>query len=270
MYRRFALLAILFLSGCVKPAFEPGDRVVARYQTAFWEGTVISLEGKLVTVQWDAPPPERSGLPRDWVVKVDSPVGNPAPGSWLICPATDRWELCQLKSIREGVLVVSMAGGDAIEVKPNEALPIPSGLVGWTEREGPRQLQRARAAESLASATPATAGKQARTGGLALARWSDGNWWESTIGAVTEETVTAKWADGSEPSPLDPGEVAPMPPYPEQLEAGSVAFCRWKGNTQWFKAVIENATAANYQITYDDKTKATVRIGECVAARIGP
>src|SRR5687767_8391021 len=94
---------VAFVAGCihvhVPPAnaprggagLQPGDRVVTRLRNEFREATVITVDGALVTVGWDLPPPDRTQVARSWIVRLDEKPGKPRPGDWRLCPSDESW-----------------------------------------------------------------------------------------------------------------------------------------------------------------------------------
>ncbi len=263
MARIVPVLAALALGGCLRPSFAPGDRVVARWQSSFRGATVLEARGNLITVQWDVRPPDTAGVPAAWAVAAGSPTPVP-PGSWLLCEGENRWTLCRVREVHGEVFVVDGEDGAGVEVDRSETLPVPKALHAWAEREGPRQVARARGMEALADAVPARAGQAVEKGMRVLAKWTDGTWWEATVSGVSEAGVEVAWADGSAATTLDRLGVAPLENV-VPLAEGAAAFCRWKTGTRWWRALVTRASGASLAVDYADGDRARLRPGDCRA-----
>jgi hypothetical protein len=263
--QELSLTLALALTACTGP-FEPGDRVAARWQEAFYEGTVLSLDRKLLMVQWDQPPPEKSGLPVDWAVRLQSKV-DPRVGGWLLCPSGKRWTLCQVRAAQGTQLDVSAVEGDPLHFRADELLPLPAGCVEWAAKLGPQLAHHARTVEQLPQAAPASVGQPAAIGTLILARWQDGNWWEATVASLEGQNTLVAWKDGSSPTLVDTGEVAPVHPLAGGLEEGELLICRWKKDTRWWRAAVDKAHGAAIDLTWEDGTTGRASAGDCIRAR---
>ncbi|MHB8874650.1 MAG: tudor domain-containing protein [Myxococcaceae bacterium] len=265
--RPAVVLALLCLTGCMRAPFSPADRVVGRSGSALRSGTVVKAQGKLVSVQWDGAPPEQSFVPAAWLVPEGVSPTAAAVGGWLVCPGPVGLGLCQVKQLGGTNLVVDTEEAEGVELDLSDTVPLPKALTGWAAKVGPRLLQHARAVARFDDAVPGTSGKGAPANTRALARWSDGNWWEATLGPAEGELTEVRWADGSAPSQLPAGDVAPMFGHVEEPGEGAVAFCRWSGSTRWWKAYVERVSGGSFQVAYEDGTKARLRPGDCVGAR---
>lgn len=245
----------------------PGARVVARWQDTFWEATVVAVQGDLVTVAWDQPPPELSHRPRGWVARMDAPPAAASAGDWLLCRADNRfWHLCQVEAVDGDALeVVAATDARSYTAARADTLPVPAGLVDWAARHGAAALERARLAARLQSVEPVTAGKPARVQARVLARWSDGNWWEAEVTAARDGQIVAAWADGSAPLALPPAQVAPLANAPRARAAGELALCKWGASTRWWAAYIDEG-ATGLEVAYSDGTREPLR-DQCVTGR---
>ncbi|WP_428263213.1 hypothetical protein [Haliangium sp.] len=249
----------------------PGARVVARWNDSFWEATVVTVQGELVAVAWDQPPPDLSFRPRGWVVPMDAPPATASAGDWLLCPAEGgTWQLCHVEA----------ASGDALELLPiadpgagtgvraldrAATLPIPDGLSAWAAARGDAALDRIRLAARMHGLVPATVGTPVRVDDHVLAEWTDGSWWEAKVIALEDGAVTVAWADGSTPMPLTPAQVAPLASAPRAGASGDLALCRWQQGTRWWRAAIDKG-ASGLEILYIDGTREPLH-PHCVAAR---
>jgi hypothetical protein len=244
----------------------PGARVVARWQDAFWEATVVAVQGDLIVIAWDQPPPEISYRPRGWVVREDAPPAAAAPGDWLLCRADRVWHLCHVEAADGDALrLVAISDARSVTLDRVDTLPVPAGLVSWAARHGAAALERARLAARLRGLAPATAGKPARVRDRVLARWTDGSWWEAEVRAVSGSQITVAWADGSTPSGVPPEHVAPLANAPVARGAGELALCKWGESTRWWAAYIDEG-AAGLEVAYEDGTREPLR-EQCVAGR---
>jgi hypothetical protein len=245
----------------------PGVRVVARWQDAFWEATVVAAQGDLITVAWDQPPPELSYRPRGWVGRMDETVATAAVGDWLLCLGSGRaWHLCQVEVVEgERLGLVSSTDARAFGIAREDTLPVPPGLASWAARHGTATLAAARLVTRLQDVQPATAGKPARAGDRVLARWSDGAWWEAEVEAVAAAEVVVAWADGSAPTGVAPAQVAPLGDAPRASKRGELALCKWGQSTRWWAAYIDDGTAGA-EVVYADGTREPLR-EQCVAGR---
>jgi hypothetical protein len=246
----------------------PGARVVARWQDAFWEATVVAAQGDLMTVAWDQPPPELSYRPRGWVTRMDAPPAAAAAGDWLLCRAASPvWHLCHVESVDGDALeLVAVTDASAHTMARADTLPVPAGLVDWAARHGGAALERARLAARLQSVKPATAGKPVRVRDRVLARWSDGSWWEAEVTAVSGGQIVVAWADGSAATGVAPAQVAPLADAPRARAAGELALCKWGESTRWWTAYIDKGHAG-LDVMYSDGTREPLR-EQCVAGRV--
>lgn len=242
----------------------PGARVVARWQDAFWEATVVAVQGELVTVAWDQPPPELSYRPHGWVVRMDVSPAYPKAGDWLLCRADSRvWNLCRVKSVDGDALeIVAITDARPRTTARADTLLVPVGLEDWAKGHGALTLARARLAAFLKGVEPVTAGKPARVRDRVLARWTDGSWWEAEVKAVSGGQITVAWADGSAPTALPPADVAPLANAPVP-RASEVALCKWGEGTRWWQALITDDADG---VLYEDGTSEPLR-EQCVAGR---
>jgi hypothetical protein len=154
-----------------------------------------------------------------------------------------------------------------IHAPPAPAVDSPSppcGLVAtpvtdWTPPPPPTTLQL-----ELGGLLPATAGQPSRPGDLALARWSDGNWWEARVEAASGDTVRVAWLDGSPANDLPREHVAPLPHQRPALQHGALAMCKWSTSTRWWRARIHGEGDARTVLYIDGTTEPLT--GQCVPA----
>lgn len=264
--QKLSLSLLVGLAACAQP-FAPGDRVAARWTEAFYEGTVLSVDGKLVMVQWDQAPPEKSGLPIDWVVKLGGAAPIPKAGAWVLCPAGRHWELCLVKSVGAEKIEVSAANADGVPYRPEALMAVPAGLADWAAKAGPAQIRHARMLELLPLASPASAGQPVTVGQFVLARWQDGNWWEGSVKRIEGDQPVVEWLDGSAPSVRERADVAPVTRLGMGVEEGELVVCRWKKDTRWWRATVEKVRGMNLEGTWEDGSKGKVFAGDCVRAK---
>jgi hypothetical protein len=248
------------------PELAPGARVVGRWQDAFWEATVVAVQGDLIVIAWDQPPPELSYRPRGWVVHADAPPAVARPADWLLCRADRVWHLCQVESVAGDALQV-VAVGDARShtMERIDTLPVPAGLVSWAARHGAAALESARLAARLQGVEPVTAGKPVRVRDRVLARWTDGSWWEAEVTAAGNGQITVAWADGSAATGVPPAHVASLRGAPLARVRGELALCKWGEGTRWWASYIEKS-AAGLEVVYSDGTREPLR-EQCVTGR---
>lgn len=278
----FALIAALSLpmSGCERTVvvrdrcqepragagLVPGERVLARFKDAFHEATVITVQGRLVTVAWDTPPPERSYLPRSWILSIERPA-KVAQGQWALCRPASSWELCRIDSVQQDLIVASLTSdGQQATLRARRAFPLPAKLRGWAEEHGGELLAQARRKLVFARARPAAAGQAVKIGQRVLAEWQQDSWWEATVVKVDKAKVTVSWIDSSGEHGLQPMQVAPLETDMSGLKPESVAFCKWAGSGQWWKAWVERLSRGSAQVIYSDGSKAQVTAGQCLPA----
>jgi hypothetical protein len=253
----------------------PGERVLARYKDAFHEGTVVTVQGRLVTVAWDDASPERSYLPRSWVRSMEH-RSRVTRGEWALCRAAASWELCRVDGLQPGSGLVEASltsSGQRSTLKPNQVFQVPDKLRGWAEENGSELLTRARRQELLAHARPAAAGQAVQVGQRVLAEWQTDSWWEARVVRADKGQVTVRWADGSSEQSVQASQVAPLEPVGElALRAEQdIALCQWGGGSgQWWSAVIERVSHGSVEVTYSDGTKGQLTPGQCLPARAAP
>ncbi len=281
MIRALVLLGLaVALGGCtyVTPAapcaaapqagadLEPGDRVLARWRGGFWQATVLNVQGKLVTVAWDVPPPERSYLPRGWVVKKEVEAPAVEPGQWLLC-RQEVWELCRFESMEGGTWKVIFASdGSSAEIDSLDVASVPEDLRSWAARRGDSQMNEALLSETVNPSAPLNAGSPVTQGKKVLARWTDGNWYGGTVSESKGTTVTVEWGDGSPALAIPNTNVAPLPGQGQTLKAGDLAFCRWESSARWWRARIDRVDGSVLAITYRDGTKGKLGPADCLVA----
>jgi hypothetical protein len=245
----------------------PGAPVVARWQDAFWEATVVSVQGELVVIAWDQPPPELSYRPRGWLARTDRPPASAKVGDWLLCPA-DRgvWQPCHVETV-DGDVLQAIAIDDARPrtVALGATLPVPAGLAERTARLGEAALERARLAARLEAVEPVTAGKPVKARDRVLARWTDGSWWEAEVAAMAGDQITVAWADGSAPTAVPAAHVAALADAPRARKAGELALCKWGQGTRWWSARIDEG-AAGLEVAYSDGTREPLQ-EQCITGR---
>lgn len=243
----------------------PGERVLARYKDALYEGTVITVQQRLVTVAWDQQPPERSFLPRGWVRSMEDDAAL-RPRSWAACRADSGWQLCRVEAAPQGDISVTLASdGDSRTLAPAQVRPVPRGLEGWAAERGTEALRQARLKRLFAGARPVAAGTTVKSGQRVAAEWQPNSWWEATVLKVAPGTITVRWADGSADQTLAPDKVAPLTAG-EPLDQGDLALCRWGSSGQLWPAVVDSAGQGPLQVTYSDGSKGRVPPEHCLAA----
>lgn len=267
--------ALLFLGGCIhihhdRPprhrggaGLEPGDRVLARWHEAFFEATVIDVDGRLVTVGWDAPPPEHSELPVDFVVK----PGGPAPraGEAGLCPEGASWIPCRVLRADDKGFTALRVDGRTATLAPGLLPAVPAGLSGWALKTVEAGAERVRLTEQLKRAVPAAVGAHLTVGQLVLGLWTDGAWWEATVSSIDAGGVNLTWVDGGTQR-LSARELAPLGGAVPQ--AGQVAICREGSSTRWTPALVSGVTAADgLAIRRADGAALDVRSADCVVAK---
>jgi hypothetical protein len=252
---------------------NPGDRVVARSRGELREATVITVDGALVTLAWDAGSPDRSQLTRSWIVRVDERGrGTVKAGDWRWCPSEEAWVPCRAEPAGDG-LALQYADGTKRTIAARDTLPIPAGLTHWTRARGEKLLDVALDVGpppqeiDLDTLRPRAAGQPVAIGDRVLAHWSGGGWWEAKVDRISPSEVVVSWADGSAATPVSVTEVAPM--TNDLLGGGDVGLCRWT-DTQWWPARITNRASGRLHIIYSDGTALDVPTQECVAATATP
>jgi hypothetical protein len=250
------------------PGLAPGVPVIARWQDAFWEATVVAAQGDLIAIAWHQPPPDLSYRPRGWIARMDEPPAAARAGDWLLCRASnDVWHPCIVESATgHSLQVVTIADARSHTVERAATLPVPPGLADWAARHGAAALERIRLHTRLQAVEPATAGKPARDRDRVLARWTDGTWWEAEVTTRTDALITVAWADGSTPTALPPAQVAPLSSAPPARSAGELALCKWGQSTRWWAAHIDES-AAGLEIAYQDGTREPLA-EQCIAGRV--
>lgn len=246
---------------------EPGDRVVGRWQDGFYEATVITVQGKLVTVAWDEPPPERSQLSVEQLQRLDARPAAIAEEQWLLCPGDGGWDLCQARSVVDDEVEVLLLGdGTRHRVGRGEVLAVPASLLPWLRQQGALQAALRERTQRFEHAVPVTAGQPVQPGELVVARWRDGGWWGGVVKELHGRSVLVGWSDGSEDeTPLV--EVAPLRPQPQGLQAGDLAFCTFGGSAQWWPVQIEALDGSALRARHLDDTTGEFAPGDCIAAR---
>ncbi len=258
--RVFAIAWVVLAASACSGSVGVGDRVVGRLRGAFLEGTATKVEPNLVTVQWDVAPPEVSAVPAGWVTRSDATSVSPG---WALCRDGESWALCEVREAKGARALVATAWGEA-EAEAGDALPVPPALAEWARREGPRQLRRAAATERMKLARPANAGGAVQPGTAVLAQWTDGNWWEGAVAEQAGANVAIDWLDGSHGS-VKPEQVAALVPVGERAEEGMVALCRWQAQARWWRAVIERRRGQRLDVLYEDNTRGSLSVRDCVA-----
>jgi hypothetical protein len=260
---------------CAEPragqGLTPGERVLARYKDGFHEGTVITVQGRLVTVAWDDGSPERSYLPRGWVRSTDRP-GRVAPGEWATCRPEQTWELCRVDGVQPGQVQASLtSSGRQAALKPRQVFPVPETLRGWAGELGGERLTQARRQRLLTNARPAATGQALRPGQRVLAEWQTDSWWEARVIRLDKDQVTVRWIDGSGEQTLPPAQVASLEPGAERvLQAEDIALCQWGGGSgRWWSAFVERVDQDQIEVTYSDGSKGQLAPGNCLVARAG-
>lgn len=248
----------------------PGERVVARYKDGFHEGTVITVQGRLVTVAWDDGAPERSYLPRGWVRSTDRP-GRVTAGEWAICRPTQAWELCRVDAAEPGHVQASLtSNGRQVVLKPRQTFPVPETLRAWAEELGRELLSQARRQQLLARARPAATGQAVQPGQRVLAEWQTDSWWEARVVRLDKEQVTVRWIDGGGEQTLPPAQIASLERGAERvLRAEDIALCQWGGSGRWWSAFVERVGQDKIEVTYSDGSKGQLAPGQCLVAQAG-
>ena len=265
---------VIVRESCDEPragqGLTPGERVLARYKDGFHEGTLITVQGRLVTVGWDDGAPERSYLPRGWVRSTDR-AGRVAPGEWALCRPAEAWELCRVDGVQPGRVQTSLtSGGRQAVLRPRQVFPVPEGLRRWAGELGSERLAQARRQLLLTGARPASAGQAVQVGQRVLAEWQAASWWVARVVRVDKDLLTVRWVDGGGEQSLPPARVAPLEPDAEQvLRAEDIALCTWGESGQWWAAFVERAAQGQIEVTYSDGSKGQLAPGQCLVARAG-
>lgn len=246
---------------------EPGDRVVARWQVVFYEATVLTVQGKLVTVAWDSPPPEQSQIAVGFVQRLDAAPTTLVENQWLLCPGDGHWELCRSTSlVDDEVEVLLLANGKRRRFARREVLAVPEAMSPWLQAQGAQKLRVLARQQRFAHAVPITAGRPVQAGELVVARWRDDAWWGGVVKEVHGSTVIIAWGDGTEDA-TPAIDVAPLAPQPQGVKAGDLAFCTFGGSAQWWPVQIESAEGGSLSAVYLDDTPGEFSPGDCVLAR---
>jgi len=245
----------------------PGERVVARFKETFGEGTVITVQGPLVTVAWDDGTPERSYLPRGWVRSLDKQGTPVKQGQWALCRPKTSWELCRVERAQGDQVQASLIS-DGLrwhwQIARRRTWSLPAKLNAWAEERGTELLKLARRKTLLEGSLPATAGQSVKVGQTVLAEWTKDSWWEAKVIKVDRDAIRVTWIDGGS-QVVQPSQVAPLTNAP-QLSSGDLAFCKWNSSTQWYQAWIERRSDASAQITYRDGKGGKVALKSCLPA----
>ncbi len=267
---RSLLCSLIALAGCgrLEPvpdrdALQPGDRVVTRWHGGFVEATVVRVRGRLVTVAVEEAAVQPL-LPRDWVVRVDEPCGEPAAGEWRLCAVDDGWQPCRADLDPSGARRFAFVADGAPRIADGPTLPVPPGLRARVARDGERSLDEVSLAETLPRLAPAAAGQPVRVGDAVIARWSGSSWWDARVAAVRPRGVVVVWEDGGTRNTLTPDEVAPR--VAGTLADGAWAMCRQAG-TQWQPARVRGGAGA-WTARYGDRRTAAVAADQCVVATV--
>jgi hypothetical protein len=244
----------------------PGERVVARFKETFREGTVITVQGRLVTLAWDDGAPERSYLPRGWVRSLDRRSAPIKQGQWALCrPKATGWELCRVDRVQGDQLQASLIDdGASWQIARRRSFALPAKLNAWAEERGTELLKLARRKTLLERSKPASAGQAVQTGQTVLAEWTKDSWWEAKVTRVQKDAISVTWVDGGA-QVVQPSQVAPISGA-AQLRSGDLAYCKWNSSTQWYQAWIERRSDASAQITYRDGNSGKVPLKSCLPA----
>jgi hypothetical protein len=275
--RVLCALALGLAAGCVHvhvggdgpvqggQGLEPGDRVVARWKDGLYAATVITVRSNLVTVAWDAPPPEQSHLPRRWVGPLLPVPAGFAAGGWAACADGDAFVLCRVLVLeRDTVTIERLGEAKARSLERGKVIALPSGLAAWAADIGGRQAERAARAAMLGTLVPATAGELPKTGAPVLARWhTDGEWWPGAVESISGSIVRVRWHDGSGPEDLPRTDIAPLAP----AEPNAFAFCTEGGSARYERAYVRWVTGNLIEIEQKDGSVRELPLGSCVPAR---
>ena len=251
---------------------ELGDRVVARWRDELFEATVVNVQGRLVTVAWDSPPPERSYFSRGAVQPVTT-TERPKAGEPGLCGVGGAWILCQVEAAAASGIRVTEVWYGATQLLPREqVLPVPARLRSWARQRVDESLRRQRAAREIAGGGPATAGQPVSAGQRVIAEWIAGSWWEARVSAQQGTQLTVAWADGSGEMTLPASRVAPIPeasstPRPTSFSAGDLAYCAWASGQAWYPARVDRVAKDALSVTYQDGTIESLGPTCCIPAR---
>jgi len=279
MARIATLLTMLLAAGCTHLVqtqcfdrytggygLEPGDRVVARWRADFYDATVITVHGKLVTVAWDMPPPERSELPRGWVQLQGAKAELKARDAAL-CRVGEGWVLCVVEHAAGDDLGVTLSiDGSGRSLAGDQVLPVPEGLRAWARARLDTLLRQHKLRSTINPTAPAGAGKPVQEGQRVVAQWAPNSWWEATVRTVGDGSVTVSWTDGSGEMTLPAASVAPIPES-SSLGPGDLAYCRWQGSQQWYPARVDRVGQGGLQVTYQDGSTGQAAHLQCLPAK---
>jgi hypothetical protein len=266
-----ACIAVPTQSACPKKntgglGLEPGDRAVARWRDSFQEGTVITVQGKLVTMAWDMPPPERSQLPRHWLQPLKARGGNPQKGTWLLCNLEGSWDLCRVETVDTMPMMNKMGGasiqviramdGDKQPLARAQTLPIPTAIREWARRRGEVQLARARQSRQINPTVPDSAGNAVIRGQRVIARWTGDAWLEATVLSVDADLITIRWLDGS-------GDKAVARAYTAEVPQNDLAL----NSLQWWPARVDQVNPTALTVTFKNGRISKLPLSHCIPAR---
>jgi hypothetical protein len=251
---------------------EPGDRAVARWRNSFQEGTVITVQGKLVTMAWDLPPPERSQLPRHWLQPLKARGGVPQKGTWLLCNLEGSWDLCRVDRVegqaKEFLQVIRAMDGDRQPLARAQTLPLPTAIRQWAIRRGEMQLTRSKQSRQINPTVPDSAGNAVIRGQRVIARWTGEAWLEATVLSVDADLITIRWLDGSGDKALARAYTAEVPENDMALvKADDLAFCKWGNSLQWWPARVDQVNPTALTVTFKNGRVSKLPLNHCIPAR---
>lgn len=272
-----ACITVQTKSDCPKPntgglGLEPGDRAVARWRNSFQEGTVITVQGKLVTMAWDLPPPESSQLPRHWLQPLKARGGAPLKGAWLLCNLDGSWDLCQVDRVEgqagEILQVIRAMDGDKQPLARAQTLPIPTALREWARQRGEMLLNRSRQSRQINPTVPDNAGNAVIRGQRVIARWTGEAWLEATVLSVDADLITIRWLDGSGDKALARAYTAEVPESDMALvKSDDLAFCKWGNSMQWWPARVDQVNPTALTVTFKNGRVSKLPLSHCIPAR---
>jgi len=265
-------LALLSLTGCIHvhvythghvqggEGLEPGDPVVARWHGALYQGIVITVQGKLVTVSWDDG--SKSFVRRDWVAAVVDTPPVASEGDWVLCNAGS-WQICQVTRLGNEVAYAPVSDGAARPMHTG-VVAVPAGLADWVAKQGAAAVAQLAAQREMEKVWPSGAGQSVRKGAQVLASEDGGaTWHEAEVVQVGADDLTVIWQGGTRIT-VPRAHVAAL--GPADFSEGSLVLCKWAGGTRWWRAKTTELSASALTVTYSDGTSETLPPKGCTPA----
>ncbi|MEZ6096704.1 MAG: hypothetical protein R3C03_21165 [Pirellulaceae bacterium] len=254
---------------------QVGDTVVAAWTgTQFYEAQVSAISDESVSIKWTDSQTDNE-RPLIDLIRLPTPGVNPVAkiGDIVLVRRGEGayWEGAVLQAMEGDAWAYQLTGSEA------KGTIAPDRLIACPDRFADNLRLEAEKTQAVATFRALVKGLRPEVPEdytpeneqLVVAEWTFDSWWEGTITSMDDENVTVAWADGSQPTPIAKGKIAPLPADDStyELKADQLVLVKPEYGSQWNAAKIVSIDADAVEIELANRDRRTVKNVECIPLR---